>query len=87
MLHPDVLDIESAMKLTPLADDVWLNAMVNLAGTPKHKVRFGQILQTTEQTFRLTSLNVGNDANTSQIADIISYYEAKGLNPFAYRNK
>ena len=37
MLHPDVLDIESAMKLTPLADDVWLNAMVNLAGTPKHK--------------------------------------------------
>lgn len=87
MLHPDVLDIESAMKLTPLADDVWLNAMVNLAGTPKHKVRFGQILQTTEQTFRLTSLNVGNDANTSQIADIISYYEAKGLNPFVYRNK
>lgn len=87
LLHPDVLDLDLAMKLTPLADDVWLNAMVNLVGTKKHKVRFGLLLQTTKQTVRLTNENVGNDANTAQIASICEHYESKGLTPFAYRTR
>ena len=87
LLHPDVLDLDLATALTPLADDVWLNAMVNLAGTTKHKVRFGLLLQTTDQTVRLTNENVGNDANTAQIASICEHYESKGLAPFAYRTR
>ena len=88
LLHNDVLNIESALKLTPLADDVWLNAMVNLAGTPKHKVKAGLLLQTqADQTHRLTNENVGNDANTAQIAAICEYYQQFDMNPFPERVK
>lgn len=82
MLYPDVLNLELALKLTPLADDVWLNAMVNLAGTHKSKIKFGLLLQTTDQTIRLTNENVGMDANSSQIQSVCNYYRQRGLNPF-----
>ena len=83
MLHPDVLDLETALKLAPLADDVWLNAMVNLAGTPKYKLPAGLLMQTqADQTVRLANENVANDANSGQIAAVCEFYDKKGMNPF-----
>ena len=87
-LFKDALDMELATKLTPLADDVWLNAMVNLQGTPKHKIKFGLILPIKiENNQKLSTENVDQDQNTIQIKNITDYYNKRwGLNPFAEQN-
>lgn len=84
MLYKDALNIDLALELTPLADDVWLNAMVNLQGTRKHKVKFGLILPVEDtQRVKLAAVNVGEDQNTVQIQRIVQYYQSKHqLNPF-----
>ncbi len=83
LFFKDVLNIDLAQELTPIADDIWLNAMVNLQGTPKYKIKFGLLLQIEEQQFiRLTSENCGNNKNDQQFAKVIDYYQSKGLTPF-----
>ena len=83
MLYKDILNIDLAMQLTPLADDIWLNAMINLAGTPKYKIYSGLIMQIQEeQQYRLSNDNVENDFNTEQLYRIIGYYVNNNLNPF-----
>lgn len=87
LLHEDVTNIDYALKMTPIADDVWLNAMVNLAGTKKYKTAFGLLMQTqADQSTRLTSQNVGNNANDVQIAAVCEHYAKEGLQPFYDRN-
>ena len=88
-LFKDALDMELATKLTPLADDVWLNAMVNLQGTPKHKIKFGLILPIKiENNQKLSTENVLQDQNTIQIKNITDYYDKKwGEKPFAEQNQ
>lgn len=84
MLHKDVLNIDLALSLTPLADDIWLNAMVNMARTPKFKVKFGSFLPVANtQHIRLCDDNVYHDKNTAQLNRIIQYYQDNfQVNPF-----
>lgn len=83
-LYKDVLDIDLATYLTPFADDIWLNAMVNLKGTPKYKIYCGLILQIKiENNEKLSSVNVSEDKNTEQMESLIRYYKTtNGLMPF-----
>lgn len=83
-LYKDVLNVDLARRLTPLADDIWLNAMVNLKGTNKYKVYCGLILQVNiENNKKLSTENVLEDKNTTQIEAIMNYYKTKhGLVPF-----
>ena len=87
MLYEDVLNLDLAIELTPLADDIWLNAMINLAKTNKYKVKFGLFLTTKQNVAnKLSDENVGNDKNTIQMKKIIEYYKNnKGMNPFEER--
>lgn len=79
-LHEDVLDSKLAMTLAPMADDVWLNAMVNLKGTKKRKIKCGILLEVeSQQKVRLTSENVGNKKNDTQIQNVQEYYMKKAL--------
>lgn len=86
-LYKDVLDIDLARELTPLADDVWINAMINMANTPKYKLPFGLILPISDsQCESLYSTNVLEDKNTIQINNIISYYTRNNnIDPFKER--
>ena len=88
MLYKDVKNIEEALKLTPIADDIWLNAMVNLAGTKKILLDNGQILPICmENDIKLAAQNRENDRNDKQLENVISYYTKKyGINPFINKN-
>lgn len=83
-LYKDVLDIKLARSLTPLADDVWINAMINLADTPKIKLAFGLILPIGRtQNMSLYSKNVLEDKNSMQIDKIVEFYtNTININPF-----
>lgn len=89
LLYKDVLNIDLAQKLTPIADDIWLNAMVNLQGTPKRKVKCGLLLPNEhQQGIRLTAENVGNNQNDIQLKNIIDYYSTTiKRNPFQQKDK
>ena len=84
LLYKDVLDINLATSLTPLADDIWLNAMVNLKGTKKFKIYCGLILQIEiNNNQKLSKINVSEDKNTEQMNMLINYYKTtNGLMPF-----
>ena len=86
-LYKDVLNIELAAKLAPLADDVWLNAMIRLAKLPI-KIISKELLMPiiTKGDQRLTQVNVYENQNDKQIKAVSEYYETTiGINPF--RNK
>jgi hypothetical protein len=87
MLYKDVVDVDLALKLTPLADDIWFNAMVNLKGTRKYKIKTGLLLQIeNQQIVRLTSQNTGENKNDIQFEAIIRHYtQTLKTNPFANR--
>lgn len=84
-LYKDVTNIELAMRLCPLADDVWLNAMTRLAGLSVMHITRRLILPVfsdTEET--LCSVNVGENKNDEQIKNVIAYYDGElGVNPFS----
>lgn len=83
-LYKDVTNIELALKLTPTADDVWLNAMVRLANLPLIVRSNNHVLSVTvEDDERLCDLNIGFSQNDMQINALIEYYLDKiGVNPF-----
>jgi len=83
-LYKDVLNIELAAKLAPLADDVWLNAMIRLAKLPI-KIISKELLMPiiTKGDQRLTQVNVYENQNDKQIKAVSEYYETTiGINPF-----
>lgn len=88
VFYVDVTNIEKAIKLCPLADDVWLNAQVRLAGNSvrrlpyKKRYVFLEVMRLND--IKLNSQNVYNDQlNDKQISDVINEYIAKGeKNPF-----
>ena len=84
MLYKDITNIEIALKLAPIADDIWLNAMVNLAGTKKILLKNGQILPIcTEKDVKLANQNLMGNRNDIQIQAVMNYYISNGgSNPF-----
>lgn len=85
MLYKDFTDMNLSQNLTPIADDIWLNAMVNLAGIQKILLPNGQILPTNiEENIKLSSQNRENDQNDVQLDSVIRYYKQKlNINPFS----
>lgn len=84
-LYDDLLRLDLATKLTPIADDVWLNAMARLAGLNVKMVKTGHILPVTNKhDVRLASENRRLNKNDEQIQNVSSYYlSAIGTDPFA----
>lgn len=83
-LYIDTTNSELACRLTPLADDVWLNAMVRLAGRKVIIITKELLLPIlTKNDQRLTQANVYDSLNDQQIKDVINYYVKNlGVNPF-----
>lgn len=75
-LYGDLTNIDLATKLTPYADDVWLNAMVRLARKESIKIPKGLFLPIIQnsQNITLSSINIKH-GNDEQISAINSYYE------------
>lgn len=83
-LYQDTTNIEIARKLTPLADDVWLNAMTRLSKLDVVVISNKLLMPVINlDNIRLTEQNVGNNKNDEQINAVMSYYTDKiGMNPF-----
>lgn len=85
-LYRDLTNLELSLKMTPIADDIWLNAMLRLAGTSLIMLKPRALLSVrskgTNQT--LCSENINEGRNDQQIYNVRSYYK-KNLNidPFA----
>ena len=73
-IYEDLTNIDLAMQLTPRGDDIWLNAMVRLAGKQVVKIKTGSILpidQTDNSNLYVANLSGGND---KMIAALNEYY-------------
>ena len=79
-LHNDLTNISLALKLTPSADDIWLNAMARLVGTKVISVSNMQILPIyNDHSEDLSQINIGlsDDGlsnNDKQLEALESYY-------------
>lgn len=89
-LWKDLLNKDLFLRLTPIADDVWLNAMCRLAGARVHSVnRFCvSILPiVNKHDFTLADTNIGDNMNDEQIRHIREYYIQKhNIDPFKIKN-
>lgn len=75
MLYKDSTNINLALKLTPLADDVWLNAMVRLGGGHILFLKNRRILTLPSKNNKnLYEENVFNNRNDVQINAVNDYY-------------
>lgn len=75
MLFKDTTNIDLALRLTPMADDIWLNAMVRLGHQKIVKIKSGLHLPITQKNnISLFSSNVSDGGNDVQISNIINYY-------------
>ena len=77
VLYKDLTNKDLFLKLTPIADDIWLNAMVELAGLSIKKIKFGLILPIKggETNVTLCSENVSGGQNDIQINNVRNYYK------------
>ena len=84
-LYCDLTNIEKARQLTPLADDIWLNAMVRLAGRPIVMLKNGLFLEiNNKNNVRLATENCSLNKNDEQLNNIIDYFQKmNGCNPFS----
>lgn len=88
-LFDEIDNIDLALSLCPIADDVWMNAMINLKKTPKYKINYGLILPVSrKRTKTLTSLNVEENLNDKQINNVMEFFiKHYNLNPFEFLDK
>lgn len=83
-LYTDLNNIDLALRMTPIADDIWLNAMVNLANLKKVLLKNRLILPIyIKGDTKLASQNRENNQNDKQLNNVIDYYTNNiGENPF-----
>lgn len=83
-MYKDVLNIELSQALTPLADDIWLNAMCRLAGLKIRLITRELFLFLNKgDEISLSKQNVGMQRNDIQLNNIMNYYiKTIGNNPF-----
>lgn len=73
-LYKDVLNLESALRLCPQADDVWLNIMAKLGECHYVKVADGPILSIINKNDTpLSTVNLSQNKNDEQIQAAIEY--------------
>ena len=77
-LYPDVCNKDLFLKLCPKADDIWINAMVRLAGLKILKLDCGGLLPVlTRNDQMLCTTNVIEGQNDIQIDNVEAYYYNK----------
>ena len=82
-MYKDLTDIYLARKLTPLADDIWLNTMVMKAGLNKIMLTHGALLPIKmKENVTLSSVNNGESRNDEQINEVRKYYGDVFIHPF-----
>lgn len=86
-ITPEILHRELFLKLTPQADDIWLNAMVRLSNFPIYKIRSGLILPIyNKDNVTLASSNLNENKNDEQIERVIDHFTRhQSVNPFEKR--
>lgn len=86
-LYGDFGNEDLFSRLAPLADDIWLNAMVRLAGLKVRMIKTGLILPIQNlDTQRLASANMYAGSNDSQLKSVSEYYlQTHGIDPFSKR--
>lgn len=74
-LNNEWSNIDLASKLTPIADDVWLNAMARISGLRIIKTR-GKIVLDIHSTnnSKLKTINMGMNQNDVQLKNVTDYY-------------
>lgn len=78
LLYYDLTNINLALDLTPLADDIWLNAMCNLNNTPILIINNGNLLPIkNKNNVTLSNENKGSSKNDDQIEKVIAHYRSK----------
>ena len=88
-IYKDVTNIDLALQLCPLADDIWLNTMVRLNGNKIIKISsinvFLPVLNKNKTT--LYSVNLLDGHNDIQLKQVISYYQKKlNVDPYKFMN-
>lgn len=86
-LHSDLLKKDLFMRLTPYADDIWLNTMARLAGTAIVPSTFRfcllPVMNFRDVTLSSVNNNVENPMNDIQLENIRNYYNEKlEVDPF-----
>ena len=84
-LYSDLTKEDLFSKLTPIADDIWLNTMVRLNSLKCVKIKSGLILPiaSSQENVNLSTKNLGQGRNDVQLANVRSYYIKKlGIDPF-----
>lgn len=87
-LHPISTNIELARELTPMADDIWLNAVVRFSRMKISMLKNGSILPiANKDNIRLATNNLWNGQNDKQLKNVIHYFqEKKEVDIFANRS-
>lgn len=79
-LHEMVTEQDLFMKLAPYADDIWLNVMARLKGTPIVQSSKDVLwLPIVDESPSLSDVNNGENRNNQQITQIREYLKSKGL--------
>lgn len=85
-INKDILDKSIFMDICKLADDVWLNAYIRLSGFKVflvNNISCSILNVQIKSDERLTTQNVGESLNDSQIKNICKYFKFKyNTNPF-----
>lgn len=77
-LPPDLTDINSALSCCPIADDIWLNAMVRLAGRPIIMQRNGITLPIfNANNVELYTQNLDQSKNDQQISAVHTHFNKR----------
>jgi hypothetical protein len=84
LLYKDVLNKDLSFGMTPMADDIWLNAMVKLSGLNLVKLPAGIICPILESNkVALKTQNLYSNQNDVQLKYVTDYYKkAIGKDPF-----
>lgn len=77
MMYEDLLNEQLFLNLTPIADDIWLNAMIRLRGTNIRKIPSTMILPIIGggSKIKLSAQNVGQNKNDEQIKNVVEHYK------------
>lgn len=82
-MYEDLTNIELAKRLTPLADDIWLNTMAMKAGLTKIMLPHGPLLPVRmKENVTLSSVNNGEGQNNNQLEAVRLYYGDIFVYPF-----
>lgn len=73
-LHKELTNVEKAIELTPIADDIWLNAVVKLSGKKIVLLDNGMILPVYNRNdVKLATANKGHSQNDVQLEAVTKY--------------